>query len=147
MSDDDHVESARAVYDASADRYVESVGTELHEATEGPIDRALLLAFVELVTAGTIAPVADLGCGPGRVAASLARHGLEVVGVDVSREMLTRARSAHPAISFEQGRLDALPLATASLAGAVCWYSVIHTPPAALDPVFAELARVVVPGG
>lgn len=147
MTDDDHVGSARAVYDASADRYVELVGTELHEATEGPIDQALLLAFVELVTARTITRVADLGCGPGRVAAFLARQGLEVIGVDVSREMLAHARSAHPAIAFEEGRLHALPIAKASLAGAVCWYSIIHMPPAALDPVFVESARVLEAGG
>lgn len=147
MGDEDHVGAARAVYDATADRYVELIGTELAGATEGPIDRALLLAFVELVTAGTPARVADLGCGPGRVAAHLARHGLAVVGVDVSRAMLTRARAAHPGVAFGEGRLDALPIAAASLAGAVCWYSIIHTPPAALDPVFAELARVLEAGG
>ena len=144
---DGDVESARAVYDASADRYVRSVGTELDEATEGPIDQALLLAFVELVPARTPTRVADLGCGPGRVAAFLARHGLEVVGLDVSREMLLRARSAHPTIAFQEGRLDALPIETGSLAGAVCWYSIIHLPPAALDPVFAEVARVLGAGG
>lgn len=135
------------MYDASADRYVELVGTELHEATEGPIDRALLLAFIELVTAGKGARVADLGCGPGRVAALLARHGLDVVGVDVSGAMLAHAHSAHPAIALGQGQLDALPIASASLTGAVCWYSIIHLPPAALDPVFDELARVLQPGG
>ena len=147
MADDDPVGSVRAVYDASADRYVALVGTELHEATEGPVDRALLLAFVELVSARMGGRVADLGCGPGRVAAFLARHGLDVVGVDISPEMLGHARAAHPAITFQEGRLDALPIVTASLAGAVCWYSIIHTPPAALDPVIAESARVLEPGG
>jgi SAM-dependent methyltransferase len=145
--DDDHVGSARAVYDASADRYVELVGTAVHEATEAPIDQALLLAFVELLKRRTGTLVADLGCGPGRVAALLAGHGLDVVGVDVSRAMLAHARAAHPAIAFGQGRLDALPIAAASLAGAVCWYSIIHLPPGALDPVLAELARVLEPGG
>lgn len=135
------------MYDASADLYVRLVGTELHEATEGAIDQALLLAFVELVPARTPTRVADLGCGPGRVAALLARHGLEVVGVDVSRRMLAHARSAHPDVAVGEARLDALPIATSSLAGAVCWYSIIHMPPAALDPVFAELARVLDDGG
>ena len=147
MAADDPVGSARAVYDASAGRYVALVGTELHEATEGPIDRALLLAFVELVSARTSGRVADLGCGPGRVAAFLARHGLDVVGVDISPEMLAHARAAHPAIPFAEGRLDALPIVTASLAGAVCWYSIIHTPPATLGPVLAESARALEPGG
>jgi hypothetical protein len=49
MPRDDHVTSARAVYDASAGPYVEFVGTELSPAMEGPVDRSLLLAFVERV--------------------------------------------------------------------------------------------------
>jgi SAM-dependent methyltransferase len=147
VRDDDHVGSARAVYDATADRYVELIGAELGEATEGPVDRALLLAFVELVAAGSVARVADLGCGPGRVAAFLARHGFDVIGVDVSRAMVAHARASHPTVTFEEGRLDSLPIATDSLGGAVCWYSIIHLRPAALDQVFTELARVLAAGG
>ncbi len=139
--------SPRAVYDASADRYVEFVGTDINPATEGPIDRALLLAFVELVGARGGTKIADLGCGPGRVAAFLASHGLDAFGIDVSPAMLAEAHRAHPDLQFEEGRLDDLPLAAASLAGAVCWYSIIYTPPERLDDVFQELQRVLEPGG
>jgi SAM-dependent methyltransferase len=61
--------------------------------------------------------------------------------------MLTVARAAHPGIRFEEGRLSALPFDIASIGAAVCWYSVIHTAPADLDEVFAELHRVLVPDG
>ena len=147
MADRDHVAEARAVYDASADLYVERVGTELGPATEGAVDRALLAAFVELVGPNSGARVADVGCGPGRVAAFLARSGLDVIGLDVSSSMVTAAQDAHPEISFQVGQLDSLPLDDASLAGAVCWYSIIHTPPGSLDAAFGELARVLSPGG
>ena len=147
MSKDDHVAAARAVYDASANRYVEFVGTEISAATEGPIDRSLLTAFVELVEAGDGDRVADVGCGPGRVAAYLARRGLDVVGIDVSQAMVMEARRAHPNIAFTMGRLDDLPLATGAFAGAVCWYSIIYTPPERLDDVLAELGRVLAPCG
>lgn len=147
MPENDHVAPVRAVYDAAAERYLEFAGTELSAATEGPIDRSLLSAFVELIATQPRARVADIGCGPGRVAAFLARHGLDVLGVDVSTALLTRAREAHPAINFEEGRLDDLPVADASLAGAICWYSIIHTPPEGLAAVFAELCRVLEPGG
>jgi SAM-dependent methyltransferase len=122
--------------------YAQLVGTELTTAFEGPVDRAFLAAFVEFVgmTAG---PVADVGCGPGRVAAFLAAHGLDVVGVDVSQAMLTVARHAHPGIRFEEGQLTALPFREGSLGGAVCWYSIIHTPSEHLDEVCAELERVL----
>jgi ubiquinone/menaquinone biosynthesis C-methylase UbiE len=129
------------------DRYLEFVGTELTAATETAIDRALLNAFVELVVSGPGARVADVGCGPGRVAAFLARKGFDVVGVDVSHAMLAAARLAHPEIHFEEGRLSALPVANESLAGVVCWYSLIHTPPEYLGDAFTEIKRVLTPGG
>jgi 2-polyprenyl-3-methyl-5-hydroxy-6-metoxy-1,4-benzoquinol methylase len=104
MSQEDHVTAARAVYDASVERYVGFVGVEISAATEGPIDRALLTAFVELVSA-IPGRVADIGCGPGRVAAHLARSGLDTIGIDVSSAMLAEARRAHPDTTFDEGHL------------------------------------------
>ncbi|HKE76816.1 MAG TPA: class I SAM-dependent methyltransferase [Acidimicrobiales bacterium] len=147
MAQDDHVAQARAVYDAAVERYVEFVGTEVSPVTEGPVDRAVLGAFGEILAGGPRGRVADLGCGPGRVAAALARQGVDVIGIDVSRAMIEAARRAHPGIELAQGRLDGIPVRTGSLAGAVCWYSIIHTPPAGLGEVVAELGRVLVPGG
>lgn len=139
--------SAQAVYDASADRYVAFAGTELSAATEGPLDVSILEAFVQMVVARRGTRVADLGCGPGRVAAFVAARDLDVIGVDVSPEMLGHARRAHPGIAFEEGRLDQLPLPDGSLDGAVCWYSIIHAPPAHLDGIFTELRRTLRPDG
>ena len=65
----------------------------------------------------------------------------------MSRAMLTAARTAHPHIEFEEGQLDALPIDTGVLAGAVCWYSIIYTPPDRLAQAFGELMRVLIPGG
>jgi ubiquinone/menaquinone biosynthesis C-methylase UbiE len=146
VTESDYVSAARAVYDAAAEQYACRVGIDVSAAFEGPVDRAFLAAFVEFVglTAGL---VADVGCGPGRVAAWLTAHGLDVVGVDVSHAMLTVARRAHHSIGFEAGRLSALPFEDGSLVGAVCWYSIIHTPPEHLREVFTELQRVLADGG
>jgi ubiquinone/menaquinone biosynthesis C-methylase UbiE len=143
VSERDHVASARAVYDASVERYVQFVGAELGAAMEAPLDRSMLDTFVEMIEARGGASVADVGCGPGRVAAHLASRGLSVIGVDVSSAMIAHARRAHPAISFEEGRLDRIPLQDGSLAGMVCWYSIIYTPPGDLDEAFDELRRVL----
>ena len=147
MSREDHAARVRTLYDLSAERYVQFVGTEISSATEGPLDQSLLSAFAELVKRGSEVRVADLGCGPGRVAAFLAERSLNVVGVDVSPAMVAVARQAHPHIEFEEGQLDTLPIGDAVLAGAVCWYSIIYTPPDLLGEAFAELARVLMSGG
>jgi ubiquinone/menaquinone biosynthesis C-methylase UbiE len=128
-------------------RYVQFVGTEISSATEVPMDRSLLVAFIELIKRGTVGRIADVGCGPGRVAAFIAERGLDVVGVDVSQAMLAVARTAHPHIKFEEGQVDALPIETGVLAGAVCWYSIIYTPADRLTKAFGELTRVLIPGG
>lgn len=140
--------TTRAAYDATADAYATLVGTELSASFEGPLDRAVLDAFVGFVAdAAAGRPVADVGCGPGRVAAFLAGHGLEVLGVDVSPAMLAVARHAHPGITFQEGRLTDLPVSDGALAGAVCWYSIIHTPAEHLHDVATELARALAPDG
>jgi SAM-dependent methyltransferase len=145
VGSEDRVAATRLVYDATADAYATAIGTALNPDFEGPIDRALLVAFAELVT-DAAGPVADLGCGPGRVAAFLAERGLTTVAVDLSPGMLAVGRAAHPHLAFAAGDLLRLPLATAVLAGAACWYSVIHTPPEQLQALFAEVARTLTSG-
>src|SRR5262245_39228663 len=52
-------------------------------------------ALARLVALADLAPgslVLDAGCGPGLVAAALLAAGHRVVGVDLSREMIERAR-------------------------------------------------------
>lgn len=147
MGDEEHANDARRVYDTTATDYVAFVGTELSDETEDAIDRAVLMAFVELTSAVGGGPVADLGCGPGRVAAFLGRAGLRTIGVDVSTRLARIAREAHPRIPFAGGQLSDLPLADACLGGAVCWYSMIYTPPEHLGRAFEEIGRVVSPGG
>ena len=81
------------------------------------------------------------------MAAFLGARGVDVVGLDLSVRMLQVGRRAHPDLPFAVGDLAALPLADRSLDGAVGWYSIIHTEPGRLDPVFNEMARVLVPDG
>jgi SAM-dependent methyltransferase len=47
-------------------------------------------------------PVLELGCGTGRVAVPLVRAGHQVTGVDISREMLARARRNRRNLTAEQ---------------------------------------------
>jgi SAM-dependent methyltransferase len=97
--------------------------------------------------------VVDLGSGPGLDALLAARQvGTtgRVIGVDMTPEMLERARAtAEKAgvsnVDFRQGRLERLPVETASV-DAVTSNCVINLVPDKAA-VFAEIARVLKPGG
>ncbi|MGP3962313.1 class I SAM-dependent methyltransferase [Nonomuraea sp. 3N208] len=61
--------------------------------------------------------------------------------------MVAVARRNHPDLRFEEGSMTALKLADEAVGGAVAWYSTVHTPPEVLPTVFAEIHRVLAPGG
>lgn len=113
-----------------------------------PVDRALLNLFAELVVAsGAGTEVADIGCGTGRLEPYLASRGLSPRGVDLSPVMVDTARRDHPGFDFGLADVRDLPFGDASLAGVVCWYSLMYLPPGDRPRAFGELFRVVRPGG
>jgi SAM-dependent methyltransferase len=94
--------------------------------------------------------ILDVGSGAGQIARHLLKYsdpGTEVTCIDLSRQMLRRARtrlkSSRP--SFVTADLSALPFADASFDGVTCGYVLEHLP----DPRMglAELSRVMKPGG
>lgn len=92
-------------------------------------------------------PVADVGCGPGRITAHLHGLGADAFGIDLSPAMIEVARRDHPGLRFEVGSMTDLDLADASVAGLVAWYSLIHVPDDGIGPVLAHFRRVLRPGG
>ncbi|WP_431046101.1 class I SAM-dependent DNA methyltransferase [Streptomyces sp. P1-3] len=144
MTEPDFLRTTRASYDAMAADVAERWRDEL---AAKPLDRALLAGFAELVTASGAGPVADIGCGTGRVTAHLHALGVDVFGVDLSPGMLAAARRAHPGLRFEEGSMLALDLPDGGLGGILAWYSIIHIPWERLPEVFTEFHRVLAPGG
>jgi SAM-dependent methyltransferase len=134
--------ATRTAYDSIAADYAERSRAEL---AARPLDRAMLAAFAELVRSAGL--VADVGCGPGRVAAQLHKLGVTVFGIDLSPEMVALARRAHPGLRFDEGSMTALDLPDGALGGIVAWYSLIHIPPERRPDVLAEFHRVLAPGG
>jgi SAM-dependent methyltransferase len=134
--------NTRASYDRVAEEYAVRIAGEL---AGKPLDRALLVCFVEQV--GELGSIADIGCGPGHVAAYLHGLGAQVVGVDLSPEMVAVARQRSPAIPFEQGSMLALAAPDASWGGIVALYSIIHLPPEERPRALAEFHRVLRPDG
>jgi arsenite methyltransferase len=97
--------------------------------------------------------VLDLGCGAGTdslVAAQMVAPEGSVVGIDMTREMLDKARRAASVmgagnVEFVESEAEQLPLADASF-DVVISNGVIDLIPDK-DAVFSELYRVLAPGG
>ena len=98
--------------------------------------------------------VLDIGSGSGRLAIELAKAGgdtFEIIGLDISREMLDKARrNARQAgvgerVRFVQAAASALPFRDGSFDAVISYASLHHW----LDPVgvFNEAQRVVKTGG
>jgi SAM-dependent methyltransferase len=135
-------DSIRRSYDALAERYSEHLGEEL---AYKPLDRALLALLVE-----GLAPdqaIADVGCGPGHVAAWLASKGVPTVGIDMSPGMVAVGRREHPEVEFRQGDLLSLPASDGEFGSVVALYSIIHLTDQELLPACRELRRIITPGG
>jgi arsenite methyltransferase len=107
-------------------------------------------------TMGRLAPgerVLDLGSGAGTdslVAAQMVGAGGRVTGIDMTAAMLVKARSAATAmgvsnVEFVEGEAERLPFSDASF-DVVISNGVIDLVPDK-DAVFAELYRVLAPGG
>ncbi|WP_040687416.1 class I SAM-dependent methyltransferase [Nocardia vinacea] len=130
----------RRSYDLVAERYAEELGDELRGK---PLDRGVLEVFAELADDGV---VADIGCGPGHVAAYLAGRGVRAVGMDLSPAMCGVARRT-ASVAVGAADMTALPVRGQSLAGLVCLYAVIHLDEQQRAAAYAEFARVLRPGG
>jgi SAM-dependent methyltransferase len=91
--------------------------------------------------------VLDAGCGTGRVAIELARHGIEVVGADVDASMLATADRLAPELTWVEADLTQLDLGrtfdVVLLAGNVP----LFTPPGTHTALVAGVARHVAPDG
>ena len=142
---DAKTEELRAAHDVLAEFYAERLAGILDRM---PIEQAVLGLFCNLTLAADLGTsVADVGCGTGRLEPYLAAKGLSPRGIDLSPQMIRVARRDHPGFAFDVADLRDLPIEAASLAGVVCWYSLMYLAPSDRPAAFGELARVVKPGG
>lgn len=144
MTSPDHRTQTRHGYDVVAHDYAHLVADL---SAETALDVAMIDGFADRCLDARLGPVADVGCGPGRVSAHLGARGVDVFGVDLSPVMVDVARRTHPHLRFEVGVMEDLRIPDAALGGLLAWYSLIHTAPSRLQAVVDEFARVLRTGG
>jgi SAM-dependent methyltransferase len=106
------------------------------------VEEPIIHEILDALAAGN---ALDAACGTGRYAGYLAGAGHQVAGVGSSPEMLDRARARVPQGEFLLGDLHQLPLPDDAVDLVVSGLALAHVP--TLEPVMAEFARVLRPGG
>jgi SAM-dependent methyltransferase len=106
------------------------------------LEQPVLWSLLESLAPGR---ALDAACGTGRHAGRLVALGHDVVGVDLTPEMLERAAVNVPAAEFLEGDLRGLPVGGEQFDVVVCGLALSHV--ADLAAGVAELARVLRAGG
>jgi len=130
-------------YNKTAREYADSFGDEL---SKKHLDCILLQSFAwdNAVKGTTI----DLGCGPGQTTRYLFDCGCkDIIGIDLSSEMVSIAAKLHPQIKFETADMLKLKYADNRFGSALAFYSIVHFDYDQIKAAFAEIKRVLKSGG
>lgn len=134
---DEKVQAVRSMFDAIAPRY-----DLVNRVMTFRMDVGWRKRTVRTLNLGPGSTVLDLACGTGDFCRELQAHDLCPIGMDLSFGMLAAANTTAP---LAQADALALPVPDGSVDGVTCGFALRNL--RALDPFFAELARVVRPGG
>ncbi len=135
----DTVRKVQAHYDEVADRYDQRYQGGRGGSYYGHISRYVR---ERLPGRGTIL---DIGCGTGLFLEEIASAGSTGAGLDLSREMILRARDRCRASDFTVGTAEHIPFRDESFDGisSLLAFSYLREP----EKVLAEAYRVLRPGG
>lgn len=134
---DDKVAVVRGMFDSIAPRY-----DLVNRIMTFSMDKGWRRKTVGSLRLAPGARVLDVACGTGDLCRELRARGARPIGLDLSWGMLTHARTTAPLL---QGDGLTLPLPDGCLDAAVSGFALRNV--ANLGGLFAELARVVRPGG
>lgn len=104
-----------------------------------------LADFVKLLKPGQ--KVLDAGCGHGFNADYMTKKGLEIIGVDLSPEMIKLAKKQNPKIDFQMADMRELEYPNHSFDAIVASFSLIHLPKKDVPEVFKKFNQFLKPGG
>jgi len=136
----DPIEKTIRSYDKIAERYC--------EITEEEGDRNFQEKMLDR-TFGFMPPdprIIDLGCGDGRDTEYLRRKGVDVVGIDLSKEMIKLARKKYPECAFLHSDMRDTVFPNNTFHGAWASTSLTNIPKSELSSVENEIYRILEKG-
>ncbi len=98
-----HIETQRQYFNKLADIFLAPIPEDIQERTRN---------IVQAVSLSPEARVVDVGCGVGVIIGHLIEAGLKpsnIVGCDLSEQMIARARAKFPGVFFWQGDIADFP--------------------------------------
>jgi ubiquinone/menaquinone biosynthesis C-methylase UbiE len=104
-----------------------------------------LLRFIDLLPENP--KVVDVGCGVGRDVKYLLDKGIETFGVDISREMLNKAKEVCPTGQFLLMDMNSLAFLKENFDGVWACASAFHIPKRLIGNVLQEFNRILNKGG
>lgn len=134
---EEKVRAVRAMFDTIAPRY-----DLVNRIMTFRMDVGWRKRAIRSLDLGARSIVLDLACGTGDMCRDLRDAGLRPVGADLSFGMLAAARTEAPLVQAD-GLV--LPFPDRSIDGVTCGFALRNF--VALEPLVAELARVLRPGG
>jgi ubiquinone/menaquinone biosynthesis C-methylase UbiE len=86
----------------------------------------------------------DIACGSGNYTTALHKQNIDICGIEISEEMLSKARKKSPDISWYQGDAKKLPAENNSFDGAICTLATHHIKN--IKQAYLEAFRVIKKG-
>ena len=141
MKKQDNSQVVRA-YSEVAEKYADQFYKELDHK---PLDRKLYDLYAEKVSGKGIH--LELGCGPGEVSVYLSKHGLKMIGIDRSKEMIEIAKHLNKNIKFREGDAFNLDFGNDSIDGIIAPYLIVNFTDNEIEIAISEMYRILKKGG
>ncbi len=132
--------AVRSMFDRIAPRY-----DRVNRIMTGGMDQRWRRETLDAIGVGAGDRLVDLACGTGDFTELARARGAQAVGLDFAGEMLRGAVRRRIGAAFVQADATALPLPDAWASVLTCGFALRNF--VSLPAVFAEMARVLAPGG
>lgn len=130
----DYLQKTIAAYNQSADKYLDST-----KDMTPPKEFQQFVSMVEHVGK----PVLDAGCAFGRDTAAFSEQRFEPIGIDLSDELLKKARELYPKLTFKKMDVRMLNFDNDTFAGIWCHAVLLHLNDDDVKQALKEFHRVL----